>query len=534
MKVYVRKINSKNEQSRYKDNWKVITKHKLPDGKYRTKKLKSFKTKAEAEKFLIAHEKKILIDRDYDYDMSLSEFVDYHIRDWAFTHYKTDTGAKSMVSVIDRFVLPRVGHKQLDKITINDWESIWQDMNTNKRLFDKYNKGNWKDVASPDEPYSYQTIFNAYMIMCKVFKEAQRLEKSISPTIWLSELPSKDLMRMPQPKTIYNEDQYTALFEHLKKTNDRDYWFYKLMFSTGLRLGEALALTNGDIEFLQKDGKKIIIIHVKHSVTARKDENGFYKRHDPKSFSSIRKVHIPPKLTAEFMDYLKMIDDEVDKNSDTSRTCRIAIHQKKNYRQHRKTKKVQNTNFADGQIYYQVKLIDIETESKKTIANFETPKEAEDYIYNEFNIRFERKPTGHRKKPQILDKSKAGYNGVHLEDTFVNITKDYAYPICECSEKLDNCTTCRRIFIKEDGSQIGYEYHRHKLRDLAKELRLPDLTIHGMRHTHATVLIQSDEIAIQSITDRLGHASTSTTEDIYINTTDDYETKKAEKIDELF
>ena len=63
---------------------------------------------------------------------------------------------------------------------------------------------------------------------------------------------------------------------------------------------------------------------------------------------------------------------------------------------------------------------------------------------------------------------------------------------------------------------------------------MPGITVHGLRHTHATMLIQSDQIPIKSITDRLGHASTSTTEDIYIHTTDDYEREKAKVIDELF
>ena len=124
MKVFVRKINSSNRKSNYKDNWRVITEHKT-NGKIARKQIKTFKTKDEAEAFAKDHEKSIRIGRDYDFDMSLQEFYDNHIINWAYSHYKTTRSAKQILSMLDRFVLPRVGHKQLDKISINDWEQLY-------------------------------------------------------------------------------------------------------------------------------------------------------------------------------------------------------------------------------------------------------------------------------------------------------------------------------------------------------------------------------------------------------------------------
>tara|TARA_B100001250_G_C19751286_1_gene767859 strand:+ start:1 stop:1509 length:1509 start_codon:yes stop_codon:yes gene_type:complete len=502
MKVYVRKINSSNRKSNYKDNWRVITEHNA-NGKIARKQIKTFKTKEQAEIFARDHEKSIRIGREYDFDMSLQEFVDNHIRDWALGHYKTKTGAKNVMRMLEKFVLPRVGQKQLDKITITDWESIWQDMNTSKRIFDKYNQN--KDIASPDEPYSSQYILAVYMTMCRIYKEAERLEKSISPTIWHSELPKNKSQVTKRGKDILTKDQYTHLLDHLKKNNDRDYWFFRLMLSTGLRLGEALALTNKDIEFVERDGEKSIVIHVNFTINHREtDANGFYKRQTPKTKTSRRKIFLPPQRTAEFMEYLQLIDNEIDTTYEQGGLFKVGIHKRKD-----KWQKFYKE-------YFSVRLMNLENNKLKTIKTFDLKEDAENFIYEQYGIKYEL------------------YSGKKNMKNIINIKHKYIKPLCECSPKADNCYSCKRIFIKEDGSQIGEGYFSRKLKRLCKELLLPEITVHGLRHTHATMLIQSDQIPIKSITDRLGHASTSTTEDIYIHTTDDYERDKAKVIDELF
>ena len=490
MKVYVRKINSKSIKSNYKDNWKVITEHNA-NGKRITKQIKSFKTKEQADIFAKEHEKSIRIGRDYDFDMSLQEFYDTHIVDWAYSHYKTTRSAKSVLSMIERFVLTRVGHKQLDKISINDWEQLWRDMNTSKQLFDS---------SMPDKPYAYQTILNVYMICCKIFKEAQRKEKSISPTIWLSELPNKNNMSMPVKRTPYKTDEYKLLLEHLQKTNDRDYFFYQLLLSTGLRLGEALALTNNDIEFdKDKDGLVVMNINVNFSITPyESDANGFYNRIKPKSYTSIRQVFLPPKQTELFRDYLAMIDEE--KNTDLeSITAKVVIHKREKY--------------------YAVRLINLENDSRKTINKFQTQDQAIDFIKNKYGIDYKLATDG-RKKRAI--------------DNIVNIQKNYIKPICHCEQKSNDCTSCMRIFVKEDGLQVGFDYYREKLKRLSKELRLPTQTIHGLRHTHATALIQNPHVSIEVVSDRLGHASTDTTQNIYVTHDKEYKQDKAKVIDDIF
>ena len=91
-----------------------------------------------------------------------------------------------------------------------------------------------------------------------------------------------------------------------------------------------------------------------------------------------------------------------------------------------------------------------------------------------------------------------------------------------------------RIFVKEDGSQVGFDYYREKLKRLSKELRLPTQTIHGLRHTHATARIQNPNVSIEVVSDRLGHASTDTTQNIYVTHDKEYKQDKAKVIDDIF
>lgn len=59
-----------------------------------------------------------------------------------------------------------------------------------------------------------------------------------------------------------------------------------------------------------------------------------------------------------------------------------------------------------------------------------------------------------------------------------------------------------------------------------KELGIPAITVHGLRHTHASLLIASGA-SVQYVAERLGHANTETTQRVYIHLLD-----KLRKVDE--
>ena len=59
---------------------------------------------------------------------------------------------------------------------------------------------------------------------------------------------------------------------------------------------------------------------------------------------------------------------------------------------------------------------------------------------------------------------------------------------------------------------------------------LPKLTIHGLRHTHATILMEKG-VSPKVVSERLGHASPAITMDIYSHVLPDMQEKAALAID---
>jgi len=70
------------------------------------------------------------------------------------------------------------------------------------------------------------------------------------------------------------------------------------------------------------------------------------------------------------------------------------------------------------------------------------------------------------------------------------------------------------VFTEPDGSPIKPNTAGSRFRSFIKRNDLPPISMHSMRHTNATLLISAG-VNIRTVADRLGHAETSTTSDIY-------------------
>ena len=64
------------------------------------------------------------------------------------------------------------------------------------------------------------------------------------------------------------------------------------------------------------------------------------------------------------------------------------------------------------------------------------------------------------------------------------------------------------------------------------EEKLPEIPLHGLRHTSATLLI-SQNVDVRTVSGRLGHAQTSTTMDIYSHALKKMDEKAADVLDSL-
>ena len=68
-----------------------------------------------------------------------------------------------------------------------------------------------------------------------------------------------------------------------------------------------------------------------------------------------------------------------------------------------------------------------------------------------------------------------------------------------------------------------------KLSEWCEKAGVPRISFHGLRHTHASILI-TNGVSIQSVADRLGHADTTTTQKVYIHLLKKLKAKDDQKI----
>jgi len=74
------------------------------------------------------------------------------------------------------------------------------------------------------------------------------------------------------------------------------------------------------------------------------------------------------------------------------------------------------------------------------------------------------------------------------------------------------------IYSSWDNSFLEFSQPRKWINSIVKEANLPRITIHGFRHTHATMLLESGS-TIKDVQIRLGHARIQITMDLYIHIT---------------
>lgn len=97
------------------------------------------------------------------------------------------------------------------------------------------------------------------------------------------------------------------------------------------------------------------------------------------------------------------------------------------------------------------------------------------------------------------------------------------------------------VFIQDDGKLIHDSTPNNTLKKIIRRYnedpthteKLPEITLHGLRHTSATLLIAYNT-DIKTVSGRLGHANTSTTINIYAHALRKKDEEAADSLSELF
>ena len=88
------------------------------------------------------------------------------------------------------------------------------------------------------------------------------------------------------------------------------------------------------------------------------------------------------------------------------------------------------------------------------------------------------------------------------------------------------------MFAREDGSPVHPDYFSQTFDRAVKRLELPKIRLHDLRHTHATLGLGAG-VPIKVMSDRLGHATTSFTMDVYMHAIPAVEDDAADQIADL-
>ncbi len=95
------------------------------------------------------------------------------------------------------------------------------------------------------------------------------------------------------------------------------------------------------------------------------------------------------------------------------------------------------------------------------------------------------------------------------------------------------------LFTQDDGRQMDISTPNKVFKKVIRIYngthadKLPEITLHGLRHTSATLLI-AQNVDIKTVSSRLGHSETSTTLDIYAHALKKQDGLAAESLGELF
>lgn len=84
------------------------------------------------------------------------------------------------------------------------------------------------------------------------------------------------------------------------------------------------------------------------------------------------------------------------------------------------------------------------------------------------------------------------------------------------------------IFIRK-GQSVYNSLVNSRLNKYCDKLDIPRISVHGLRHTHASLLLY-EGVSIASVAKRLGHSNTTTTQETYIHIIQELENKDSDKI----
>lgn len=258
------------------NTWRVIYRYTDWNGERKQSQKRGFKTKREAQ----AWEREQLNKLGGDLDMNFKSFVEHYSEDMQ-TRLKENTW-ETKKHIIDKKLIPYFGKLKMCNITAQQIIT-WQNELINYK----------DDNGKPYSPVYLKTIHNQ---LSATFNHAVRYYN-------LKENPCQKAGSMGKKKNremlFWTKEEYLK-FADAMMDKPMSYYAFEMLYWTGIREGELLALTSADFDF------------EKRTVTINKSFQHLNGRDiitSPKTEKSNRTIQLPKFLCDEMQDYLKMLYD---------------------------------------------------------------------------------------------------------------------------------------------------------------------------------------------------------------------------------
>lgn len=248
--------------------WKIQYRYTTWDGKVQKSTKRGFQTKREAEEWL----REFLQTKQADLNMRFEEFLKLYYADME-TRLREHT-MKTKRYIVDLKILPYFKDKKMNDIKPNDIRE-WQ----NDLIKQGYAETYLKTINN-----QINAIFNFavryYELKSNPCTKAGSMGKS-----------SADEM------DFYTKDEFMQFIDHVMD-KQISYMAFSVLYWTGMRIGELLALNANDIDF------------EKNTISINKSYQRLNKRDvitEPKTPKSKRIVSIPKFLAIDLMDYIQSL-----------------------------------------------------------------------------------------------------------------------------------------------------------------------------------------------------------------------------------
>lgn len=253
--------------------WYVMTRYVDWQGNHKQKCKRGFKTKREA----LEWERVFHLQQSADMDMSFESFVDIYKNDIRSRIKETTWLTK--VNIIDKKILPYFGKRKISEIQTKE-VIAWQ--NDLLRQKDKTGK-----------PYSECYLKTIHNQLSAIFNHAVRFYAlRTNPAAKAGNMGNEKRKEM----LFWTKEEYLR-FADVMMDKPVSYYAFEMLYWSGMRLGELLALTPSDFDFQNSTvtiNKSYQRLHCEDVITT------------PKTKKSNRTIKMSEFLAEEMQEYIKM------------------------------------------------------------------------------------------------------------------------------------------------------------------------------------------------------------------------------------